>query len=176
MYPIEMNATQQIDSILAVAKCISSYGDTLSIISHMIQGAICVIWWIFSISHCGDVIMRVMTSQITTVSVVLLNRLFGADQRKHQSSASLAFVRGNSPVSGELPPQRARNAEYVPIWLRHHVYMCTKSRCDTFDVINNMRNPLHFLWIPDGLRPFGAVRPTAYGQHKESLVLLWYTE
>ena len=40
----------------------------------------------------------------------------GADQRKHQSSASLAFV----PVTGEFPAQRASNAENVSIWWRHH--------------------------------------------------------
>ena len=34
------------------------------------------------------------------------------DQRKHQSSASLAFVRG--PVTGEFPAQMASNAEMFP--------------------------------------------------------------
>ena len=43
----------------------------------------------------------------------------GADQRKHQSSASLTFA-GNSPVTGEFPAQRASNAENVSIWWRHH--------------------------------------------------------
>ena len=46
----------------------------------------------------------------------LLKHLFGADQRKHQSSASLAFV----PVTGEFPAQMASNAENVSIWWRHH--------------------------------------------------------
>ena len=44
----------------------------------------------------------------------------GADQRKHQSSTSLAFVRGISPVTGEFPSQRASNVETVSIWRRHH--------------------------------------------------------
>ena len=44
----------------------------------------------------------------------------GADQRKHQSSASLAFVRGNSPGTGEFPAQMASNAENISIWWRHH--------------------------------------------------------
>ena len=43
----------------------------------------------------------------------------GADQGKHQSSASLAFE-GNSPVTGEFSAQRASNAENVSIWWRHH--------------------------------------------------------
>ena len=37
----------------------------------------------------------------------------------HQSSESLAFVR-NSPVTGELPAQRASNAKTVSIWWRHN--------------------------------------------------------
>ena len=41
-----------------------------------------------------------------------LNRLIR--RRKHQSSASLAFVDGNSPVTGEFPAHRASNAEMVP--------------------------------------------------------------
>ena len=44
----------------------------------------------------------------------------GADQRKHQSTASLTFVRGNSPMTGEIPAQRDSNAENVSIWWRHH--------------------------------------------------------
>ena len=50
----------------------------------------------------------------------LLNRLSGADERNHQSSASLAFVGGNSPVTGEFPAQRASDAEKVSIWWRYH--------------------------------------------------------
>ena len=45
-------------------------------------------------SHYSDVIMRVMASQIIGVSIVCSTACSGADQRKHQSSASLVFVRG----------------------------------------------------------------------------------
>ena len=38
--------------------------------------------------------MGTMASQITSVTIVYSNFYWGADQRKHQSSASLAFVRG----------------------------------------------------------------------------------
>ena len=47
----------------------------------------------------------------------LLNRLFRADQRKHQSSASLAFCEGNSLGTGEFPEQRSSNAENVFIMI-----------------------------------------------------------
>ena len=43
-------------------------------------------------SHYGDVIMSVMASQITSLMTVCSNVFSGADQRKHQSSASLALV------------------------------------------------------------------------------------
>ena len=38
--------------------------------------------------------MDMVASQITTLTIVYLTFYSGADQRKHQSSASLAFVRG----------------------------------------------------------------------------------
>ena len=56
--------------------------------------------------HYTDVIMSTMTSQTTSVSIVCSTVCSGTDQRKHQSSASLAFVRGIHRLS-----QRASNAE-----------------------------------------------------------------
>ena len=44
--------------------------------------------------HCSDVIMSSMASKITSLSIVYSTIHSGADQSKHQSSASLAFVRG----------------------------------------------------------------------------------
>ena len=44
--------------------------------------------------HYIDVIVGAMASQITSLTVVYSTVYSGADQRKHQSSASLAFVRG----------------------------------------------------------------------------------
>ena len=42
----------------------------------------------------SDVIMSAMASQITSLTIVYSTVYKGIDQRKHQSSASLAFVRG----------------------------------------------------------------------------------
>ena len=59
-------------------------------------------------AHYSDVIMSAMTSQITSLTIVYSTVYSGADQRKHQSSASLAFVRGihrwpvNSPHKGPV--------------------------------------------------------------------------
>ena len=44
--------------------------------------------------HYSDVIMGTMASQIISPSIVYSTVYSGADQRKHQSSVSLAFVRG----------------------------------------------------------------------------------
>ena len=44
--------------------------------------------------HYRDVIMGAITSQITSLTIVYSTVYSDADQRKHQSSASLAFVRG----------------------------------------------------------------------------------
>ena len=45
------------------------------------------------LEHYSDVIMGMMASQITSVSSVYTAVCSGADQRKYQSSASLAFMR-----------------------------------------------------------------------------------
>ena len=45
-------------------------------------------------NHYGDVVMDTIASQITSLAIVYSTVSSGAYQRKHQSSASLAFVRG----------------------------------------------------------------------------------
>ena len=68
--------------------------------------------------------MSAMASQITGVLTVYSTVYSDPDQRKHQSSASLAFV---GEITGEFPAQRARNAENVSIWLHHHyIFVCEK--------------------------------------------------
>ena len=73
-------------------------------------------------THCNDVIMSTVASHITNIAIAYSIVYSGAHQRNHQSSTSLAFCEGNSPVTGELPVQLASNAENVSIWWRHHVY------------------------------------------------------
>ena len=46
------------------------------------------------LTHYNDVIMGTMASQITSLTIVYSGVYSDADQRKHQSSASLAFVWG----------------------------------------------------------------------------------
>ena len=62
--------------------------------------------------------MGAIGSQITSLTIVYSTVYSDADQRKHQSAASLAF-----PGTGEFPAQMASNAENVSIWWRHHIYI-----------------------------------------------------
>ena len=45
-------------------------------------------------SHYSDVTISAMASQITSLTIVYSTVYSGADQRKHQSSAQVAYVRG----------------------------------------------------------------------------------
>ena len=84
-------------------------------------------WWIFAWRHQGITCIKVYQVSLLQwrhngrdgVSNhqphhCLLNGLFRRRSKKHQCSASLAFV------TGEFPAQMASNAENVSIWLRHH--------------------------------------------------------
>ena len=79
--------------------------------------------------------MGEMASQITSLSIVYWSLYSGANKRKHQSSASLAFVRGihrwpmNSPHKGSVTRKMfpfddvvmikmAKAIEYVCLWHR----------------------------------------------------------
>ena len=60
-----------------------------------------------ALAHYCDVIIGAMASQITSLTIVYSIVHAGADESKHQSSASLAFVRGihrpvNSPQKGPV--------------------------------------------------------------------------
>ena len=66
-------------------------------------------WHVTCTTHYHDVIMGAIASQITSLASVDSAVKLGIYQRKHQSSASLAFVRGihrrpvNSPQKGPVP-------------------------------------------------------------------------
>ena len=69
-----------------------------------------VLWW----EHYNDVIMSEMASQITSVSIVCSTIYSGADQRKQQSSASLAFVRVIHRWPMNYPHKRPVTREMFP--------------------------------------------------------------
>ena len=66
-------------------------------------------------SHYNDVIIGTMASQITSLTIVCSIVYSGADQRKHQSSTSLAFVWGIHRGSVNSPHKSHSNAENVSI-------------------------------------------------------------
>ena len=65
--------------------------------------------------HYNGVIMSAMASQITGVSIVYSTACLGADQRKHQSSASLAFVRGIHRWAGNSPHKGPVTRKMFPV-------------------------------------------------------------
>ena len=71
--------------------------------------------------HYNDVIMSSVASQITSLTIVYSTVYTGADPRKHQSSASLACVRGihRWPVNSRKMP--VTRIIFFSIWWRHHV-------------------------------------------------------
>ena len=95
-----------------------------------------------------DIIMDAMALQITGVSGFCSGFCSGADQRKHQSSASQAFVKGihRWPVTGGFPSQRASNAENASIWWRHHEHTRLSPRHNTSMASDNLM--YYFLAMP----------------------------
>ena len=73
--------------------------------------------------HYNDVIMGAIAFQITSLTIVYSIVYSDADQRRHRSSASLAFV-----GTGEFPAQMASSAENVSILWRHYVSQIHNNR------------------------------------------------
>ena len=94
--------------------------------------------------HYNDAIMSKMASQITSVSIVCFTISSGADQRKHQSSASLAFVRGIHRWPVNSPHKR-------PI-TRKCFHLMTSS-CPTCSLVEVRKNPIpKGQWLDKGER------------------------
>ena len=87
--------------------------------------------------------MGTIASQITSLTIVYSTVYSDADQRKHQSSASLALRAGNSPGTGEFPTQMASNVENDFIWWRHHEIVIK------MDDFNTLRPELNGRDFPD---------------------------
>ena len=79
--------------------------------------------WLENWNLCrySDVIISSIAFQITSVLIVCSTVCSGADQRKHQSSASLAFLRGIHQWPVDSPHKRP--VTLVHISLRHHVLL-----------------------------------------------------
>ena len=78
----------------------------------------------------------------------LLNRLFRRRSQKTSKLRVTGLCAGISPATGEIPAQRASNAENVSIWWRHHVNM--ESLLWYFKMIWSPSFKLAYTWNPSG--------------------------
>ena len=80
--------------------------------------------------------MSVMASQITSLTIVYSTVYSGADQRKHQSSVSLAFVGGihRGPVNSQHKGPVTRK---MFSFVSHHVLVRMQANAVKYNVINN---------------------------------------
>ena len=86
--------------------------------------------------HYNDVIMGAIASQITSLTIAYSIVFLGADQRKHQSSASLAFVWGihrwpvNSPHKGPVMRKMFPFDDVIMWWLSTNYNAAFNESCD----------------------------------------------
>ena len=79
--------------------------------------------------------MRAMASQITSLAIVYSTAYSGTDQRKYQSSASLASVRWIPRTKGQYRGKCfhliTSSWSHSSWWVSHTVYLCTLTRVFT---------------------------------------------
>ena len=87
---------------------------------------------VFAVHH-SDVIKSMMVYQITSVSIVYSTVCLSPNQRKHQSSTSLAFVRGihrwsvNSPHRGPVTRKMFPCDDVIMVW-HSRAMLCISER------------------------------------------------
>ena len=93
-------------------------------------------------NHYNDVIMSMMASQITSLMIVYSTAYSGADQRKHQSCTSLAFLMAihlwpvNSSHKGPVTPKMFPFDDVIMMGKFTSIYwLCTVLRRLWQDVI-----------------------------------------
>ena len=126
------------------------------------------------LAHYNDVIMSTIASQMTSLTIVYSTVYSDADQRKHQSSASLAFVRGihrgpvNSPhkwpVTRKMFPfdDVIMNVWAISILVRDMCFVEWKTRPPNVKHVLSVTSPRHWLQFN---------RPTAWSP--ACLGLIW---
>ena len=102
--------------------------------------------------HYNDVIMSAIASQITSLTIVYSTVYSDTDQRKHQSSASLAFVRGihrwlvNSPHIRPAMRKMFPFDDVIMTVVRFIANMLEHSHIDAKWIIICLEN--YRVWIP----------------------------
>ena len=103
--------------------------------------------------HYSDIIMSVMASRIISLTIVYSTIYSGADQRKHQSSTSLAFVRGihrwpvNSPHKWPVMQKMFSFDDFIMWWIYfNHSYRLISSD-DTATTIQSTTKPCEYFKV-----------------------------
>ena len=86
---------------------------------------------VVSDKHNNDVIMGAIASQITSLTIVFSTVYLDTDQRKHQCSASLAFVRGIHRRPVNSPHKWPVTRKMFPFDDVIMVFICSSQR-DTY--------------------------------------------
>ena len=111
------------------------------------------------------VIMGVLASQITSLTIVYSNVYSGADQRKHQSSASLAFVRGIHRRPVNSPYKWSAMRKMFPF---DDVIMTTATRNHTIQIrMNSLSDTLFIIKQEHDYIPSETILP------KQNAVITW---
>ena len=129
---ISFSSTLTGKSVTDLVVSLVPYGET-PLVTHPHRGSVRIL-----LTHYSDVIMDTMSSRITSLTIVYWTFYSGADQRKHQSSASLAFVGGihrwpmNSPRKGPVNRKNfhlmTSSSHEAPTWHMGHntlTWACT---------------------------------------------------
>ena len=108
----------------------------------------CLMWWLgvdqetnhdMKQFHYHDVIMSTIASQITSLTVVYSIIYSGADQSKHQSSASLAFVWGihRGPVNCPHKwPVTRKMFPFDDVIMLYNIHIPTRIQWVNIDISN----------------------------------------
>ena len=106
--------------------------------------------------HDSDVIMSVMASQISSVSIFLLNRLFRRKSKKTSKLRVIDWSLWGESTGDRWISVRASKAENVPIWWRHHgmsfsspVVICGEPGAGKTSVMAKVASLLP-AWLDDG--------------------------
>ena len=117
------------------------------------------LWWRHDMeTHSGDVIMGTMASEITSLTIVYSTVYSDVDQNKHQSSASLAFVRGihrgpmNSPHKWPVTRKMFPFDDVIMLATRGRVTVDLK----TYAILNFVGTSVPFTFAHDIATPLGS--------------------
>ena len=80
----------------------------------LLRSNTCFMTTYFWVKHYNDVIMSATASQTTSLTIVYSSVYSGEDQRKHKSSASLAFLRGIHLWPGNSPHKSPATRKMFP--------------------------------------------------------------